>query len=328
MISEDALSDGQVNKLLLLGAGGSGKSTLFKQMITLYGKGFPESERKNYTTIIYNNILVAMRVLCEQSDKYGKVSKANEALKRAMLEDVKEDDEINEEIGQMIKSLWADPGIQATYEKRAKYQLLIDSTSYFMEKIDEVMKDNYIPTEQDVLRSRVPTTGIVENKFEIDGNFFKMFDVGGQRSERKKWIHCFENVTAVLFVAAMSEYDQVLYEDEQTNRMVEALDLFEEITNSEWFEKTSIILFLNKRDLFAEKIQKVPLKDFFKEYQGKNTYEEASEFVQDLFENKNQQDKDIYTHFTCATDTNNIYVVFNSVKDIIIKKGLSRAGLM
>jgi hypothetical protein len=72
----------------------------------------------------------------------------------------------------------------------------------------------YIPSEQDVLHARAPTTGIVENHFEIDGNAFKMFDVGGQRNERKKWIHCFENVTAVLFVAALSEYNQVLYEDE------------------------------------------------------------------------------------------------------------------
>jgi len=152
-------------------------------------------------------------------------------------------------------------------------------------------------------------------------------DVGGQRSERKKWIHCFENVTAVLFVAAISAYDQVLYEDERVGRMFEALELFEEITNSEWFHKTSMILFLNKKDLFAEKINRVPLKNFFPLYNG-NSYEEATEFIQEMFEEKNKQEKDIYTHITCATDTNNIFTVFTYVKDIIIKKGLSRAGLM
>jgi hypothetical protein len=66
----------------------------------------------------------------------------------------------------------------------------------------------------------LPFAGIVENDFVIEGNKFKMFDVGGQRNERKKWIHCFENVTAVMFVAAISEYDQMLYEDESTNRVV------------------------------------------------------------------------------------------------------------
>ena len=64
-------------------------------------------------------------------------------------------------------------------------------------------------TIEDILRSRVRTTGIVETSFVIEGHTFHMFDVGGQRNERKKWIHCFENVTCVIFVAALSEYDQV-----------------------------------------------------------------------------------------------------------------------
>ena len=83
-----------------------------------------------------------------------------------------------------------------------------------------------------------------------------MFDVGGQRSERKKWIHCFENVTAIVFLVAISEYDQVLAEDASMNRLQEALTLFDSICNSKWFTKTSIILFLNKIDLFAEKLPK------------------------------------------------------------------------
>ena len=53
------------------------------------------------------------------------------------------------------------------------------------------------------------TTGIVKIEFRIRHRIFHMFDVGGQRSERKKWIHCFDNVTAVLFVISLSEYDQV-----------------------------------------------------------------------------------------------------------------------
>ena len=51
-------------------------------------------------------------------------------------------------------------------------------------------------------------------------NTFRMFDVGGQRSERKKWIHCFEGVTAIIFCVALSGYDLVLAEDEEMNRSV------------------------------------------------------------------------------------------------------------
>jgi hypothetical protein len=56
----------------------------------------------------------------------------------------------------------------------------------------------------------------VEVHFTFKNLNFKLFDVGGQRSERKKWIHCFEDVTAIIFCVAMSEYDQVLHEDETT----------------------------------------------------------------------------------------------------------------
>jgi len=95
-----------------------------------------------------------------------------------------------------------------------------------------------------------------------------MVDVGGQRSERKKWMHCFSDVTAVLFCVALSEYDLKLYEDNATNRMHESLKLFKEICNSKWFVETNMILFLNKSDLFREKIAKVPLGVCFSGYKG------------------------------------------------------------
>jgi len=198
-----------------------------------------------------------------------------------------------------------------------------------MDKIDAIAADDYLPSEQDVLRSRVRTKGIVEKEFEIDKNKFKMYDVGGQRNERKKWIHCFENVTAVIFVAAISEYDQVLYEDENTNRMHEALTLFDQICNSRWFQKTSIILFLNKRDIFQDKLsRRIPLTSAFPDYTGTFNYEEAVDFIQGkFFELNKSKQKEIYAHATCATDTANVSHVFNSVKDIVIKNSLAQAGL-
>ncbi|XP_015279040.1 PREDICTED: guanine nucleotide-binding protein G(k) subunit alpha, partial [Gekko japonicus] len=93
-----------------------------------------------------------------------------------------------------------------------------------------------------------------------------MFDVGGQRSERKKWIHCFEGVTAIIFCVALSDYDLVLAEDEEMNRMHESMKLFDSICNNKWFTDTSIILFLNKKDLFEEKIRRSPLTICYPEY--------------------------------------------------------------
>jgi len=231
------------------------------------------------------------------------------------------------EIIAAIKTIWADKGIQATYKNRAHFQL-VDGTKHFLDTIDEWTKPGYLPNNEDILRCRVRTTGIVENDFVIANNKFKLVDVGGQRNERKKWMHCFDGVTALLFVAAMSEYDQMLYEDENVKRMDEALMLFENICNSRWFRDTSVMLFLNKCDLFQEKLKTVPLTVCWPEYDGDGSYESGCNWIEKQFLSRNHHKKQVYCHVTCATDERNVKIVFNGVKDIVVREALDSAGLV
>ncbi|KAJ2966906.1 hypothetical protein NUW54_g13669 [Trametes sanguinea] len=197
---------------------------------------------------------------------------------------------------------------------RSREFQLNDSAVYYFNAIDRMAAPNYMPTDQDILRSRVKTTGITETTFKVGELTYKLFDVGGQRSERKKWIHCFENVTALVFLVSLSEYDQMLYEDESVNRMQEALTLFDSICNSRWFVKTSIILFLNKIDLFAEKLPRSPLGDYFPDYTGGDDYDAACNYLLHRFVSLNQSaaTKQIYAHYTCATDTQQIKCTYLS----------------
>jgi len=323
-----------IHKLLLLGSGESGKSTLFKQMVSLYGTGFSDKDKKTYVPIIFQNIIACIGELARQSVELSKEHsrckvvdpKAQKAL-QFILEKKEEDVTMTSETAENVKILWADPGIQATYVFQSKFQLN-DSAKYFLDKVSQVSQIDYIPTEQDLLHSRVRTTGIIENDFIIEKNRFKMIDVGGQRNERKKWIHCFEGVTAVLFVVDIAAYDKVLFEDEKVNRLVEALNLFENICNSRWFRETSIILFLNKSDIFKEKIKEVPLTTLFPDYTGGSVYEAATSYLEQEFVKRNYFKKQVYCHVTCATNTENVSLVFNGVKDIVVREALIRAGLM
>jgi len=339
-MQDDNTQEQQINKLLLLGAGESGKSTLFKQMIEIYGAGFPESERATYAPIIYNNVISSMMDLVKATPEHGGPVEAQAAL--SVVSALKGNEVVDQELADQLKTLWADSGIQLAYQNRSKFQLT-DSASYFFDRLDLIAVSDYLPEKDHVLRSRVRTTGIVENDFCIEGNSFKMFDVGGQRNERKKWIHCFENVTAVLFVGVLSEYDLVLYEDENTNRMVETLMLFDEIINSRWFRETSMILFLNKRDMFADKIAEkdadgnlrhpltaCPVFDPELGFTDDiNNYDNGCQVILEAFQSKNRDpEKQIYNHVTCATDTSNIAHVFDAVKDIIIRRSLGEAGLV
>jgi len=309
--------DEQFNKLLLLGAGDSGKSTLFKQMQRLYGPGFDVAERKTYIMTICNNITISIRTLTDQAEKAGATIENKEARDAVM--DLKEDTLLSPLMGTHIATLWADPAIRAAYDNRSMFQLT-DSTEYYFGRLSEVVLPEYVPTVDDVLRSRQPTTGIIESTFEIQGTKFRVMDVGGQRSERKKWIHCFDQVTSILFVAAISGYDQSLYEEQDANQMKEALTLYDEIVNKECFAQTSMILFLNKKDLFLQKIDKSPLSKTFPQFTGSG-YDESLAFIQSQFKACNHvPGKDVYTHVTCATDNDQIQHVFEDVKDIIVKK--------
>ena len=140
----------------------------------------------------------------------------------------------------------------------------------FFDNAARIGSADYVPTQTDILRARIKTTGISENRFTMGNLSLCMIDVGGQISERKKWIHTFENVTSIIFCMSLAEYDQVLLEDPTQSRLLDSLLLFESIVNSQWFRHTSIILFLNKTDLFKKRLAVSSLASFFDDYRSPN----------------------------------------------------------
>uniref|UniRef100_A0A8C2Q9L0 Guanine nucleotide-binding protein G(Olf) subunit alpha n=1 Tax=Cyprinus carpio TaxID=7962 RepID=A0A8C2Q9L0_CYPCA len=298
------------HRLLLLGAGESGKSTIVKQMRILHVNGFNVQQ-------VIDTIMTAD--ICLYSPQ---------------------------EFFDHAKKLWDDEGVKACYERSNEYQL-IDCAHYFLDRIDAVRQSDYTPTDQDLLRCRVLTSGIFETRFQVDKVNFHMFDVGGQRDERKKWIQCFNDVTAIIFVVASSSYNMVLREDNNTNRLREALALFRSIWNNRWLRTISVILFLNKQDMLAEKVLagKSKIEDYFPEYASytlpdKVTPEpgedprvtRAKYFIRDEFLRISTESGDgrhyCYPHFTCAVDTENIRRVFNDCRDIIQRMHLRQYELL
>ena len=170
--------------------------------------------------------------------------------------------------------------------------------------------------------------GIKETHFKRENRILCLIDVGGQRSERRKWIHHFDGVNALIFVIAMSEYDQVLLEDCEVNRMQESLQLFNKICRMKWFLYVPLLLFLNKKDVFEEKIVHSPLTICFKEYTGGSDKSKASEYILEQCKKANNvPDRHLYSHFTCAKDSDNIHCVFDMVIDTVIMQNLLRTSI-
>uniref|UniRef100_A0A3P8WAH2 Guanine nucleotide-binding protein subunit alpha n=2 Tax=Cynoglossus semilaevis TaxID=244447 RepID=A0A3P8WAH2_CYNSE len=312
------------------GTGESGKSTFIKQMRIIHGGGYTAEDKMSYVKLVYQNIYTSIQSMVRAMEALN-IAFSDPQNKRhasSVLEvEVDKVEQLDHAVA--IKSLWCDRGIQECYDRRREYQLS-DSTKYYLTDLERISQPSYVPDLQDILRVRVPTTGIIEYPFDMENVIFRMVDVGGQRSERRKWIHCFENVTSIIFLVALSEYDQVLAECDNENRMEESKALFKTIITYPWFQRSSVILFLNKTDILNEKIMYSHVANYFPEFTGpQQDAGAAQEFMLKMYKEQNpDKDKTLYHHFTCATDTENIRFVFVAVKDTILRHNLKEFNLV
>ncbi|ORY74790.1 G protein alpha-subunit [Leucosporidium creatinivorum] len=323
-------------KCLLLGSGESGKSTILKQMRLLSDGSHTDEERMAYREIILANAVQSMQVVVDAMDDLG-LSLPPDVQRHAALFsslDIQPDvmdhnGDMYEDLRDGIIALWKLDATRECISKSYTFQLN-DSAPYYFDAASRIGQKGYVPTDQDILRSRVKTTGITEAVFKISGKVtFRCFDVGGQRSERKKWIHCFENVQCLFFVVAISEYNQLLAEDTTTNRVVEAATLFDSIANSRWFQNSGVLLFLNKTDLLASKLLLTSFSDSFPDFTGSNTPTDVQQYMLNKFRGLYRHKwREIIAHFTCATDTNQMSVVLAAVEQHIIVSNLAKTGML
>jgi len=336
----DNQEDEEIIKLLFLGAGGSGKSTLFKQLKLLHANGLQEDERARYRNNIYRNIVVGMKALLdgnismilggteddETVENKSEMVACDEELAE-FIEGLDEATRVTKETAQRLITAWNDRGMQETWKRRSALQIQ-DSLKYFLENINRIATDGYLPSVEDVMHVRIKTTGIVEESLTIQNRPFLIVDVGGQRSERRKWMNCFSGVTGLIFVASLTAYNQVLYEDEDANRLTESLMLFHKLLNDDdTFTKACVVLFLNKSDLFSEMIRTDPITKCLPDYKGPLTEEDQFNFIKMMYEQQAGTHK-IFAHKTCATNTDQIKVIFKAVNRTFINRALIKAGLL
>lgn len=201
-------------------------------MKIIHETGYSLEECEQYRPVVYSNtiqsLMAIIRAMGQLRIDFADPQKTDVARQFFTYASAAEEGELTPELVNLMKKLWSDAGVQQCFARSREYQLN-DSAAYYLNSLDRISQPNYIPTQQDVLRTRVKTTGIVETHFSFKGLHFKwvcngckliasghcltspslsfycrMFDVGGQRSERKKWIHCFEGVTAIIFCVALS----------------------------------------------------------------------------------------------------------------------------
>ncbi|OAP54351.1 hypothetical protein AYL99_11452 [Fonsecaea erecta] len=307
-------------KILMLGAGDSGKSTLLKQLKLINGGGYSTDERCSFKGVIFANVVQSMQAILEAMGVFG-IRLANPAAEQHVSTISSQRPsattaELSPEVYNAIRVLWADMDVKTCFSRCSKFQVC-DSAQYYFESIDRIAAPSFVPNDQDILRSRHKTTGVAEFVFTANRDtVYRVIDVGGQRSERKKWMHYFEGVDLVLFLVALSEYDQALYEDGSVNRLQETIDLFRNVCEARWFTHATVQLVFNKTDLLREKLLRSPLEAYFGDYQGGSDYTAACKYISDKFTSPGQMRGP--ESFICATDTAQVEKLIGSIVGTLI----------
>eukprot|EP00095_Tigriopus_kingsejongensis_P004706 maker-scaffold276_size226481-snap-gene-1.24 protein:Tk04706 transcript:maker-scaffold276_size226481-snap-gene-1.24-mRNA-1 annotation:"hypothetical protein TRIADDRAFT_50797" len=346
-------------EILLLGAPETGKSTILKQIRIIHKSDYTLEERLMFKPIVFANALQGMSIILHAVERLGKlglfgalnsssvdgfilpavdldneeaeydayrfyqVLEQKTSRSHILVEDVK----VTPDLAGIISRLWSDSGVQKAFQHANQFQLS-DCAEYFLDHITRLAEPHYIPSTLDILHTRVKTCGIVEVKFLIKDMMFRLHDVGGQRSDRRKWLSLFDCVHAVAFCVSLADYDTVIPEEDDCNQMLESLKLFGVIVNSKVFIDAAMILLLNKTDLFQKKIARVPLTLTFPDYEGRpGEWESAAQFVSKRFKSQKKSAPQAYAHLLCATDTENMRMVVHAVTDMLIKNFLKDCGI-
>ncbi|XP_052227931.1 guanine nucleotide-binding protein G(i) subunit alpha-3-like isoform X2 [Dreissena polymorpha] len=230
----------------------------------------------------------------------------------------------------LLLEMWKDEGFQRGFKglltAKCSVRSIRPQELYFCSNISRMLAEDYVPSHQDILFIRRPTLGVIEHHFNVDDFIYRVIDVAGQKSQRKKWIHLFENVTVVLFFVSLSAFDENLEEDEALNTLQDSLQTFREVSHNHYLDKTDFLLFLNKFDLFAEKLRSTKFSAHIQDYDGDNTPEACIKYIREQFHQHRPCHKQVYTHVSCATDVVMMSDLLSKVLNIVAEINFRKTG--
>lgn len=232
--------------------------------------------------------------------------------------------------------LWNNPNIrQLLVKQNARME---DHSGFFLDSLDRVTAARYIPTDDDILRARLKTLGVSEHRFKISTSGsvrdWKVYDVGGHRSQRAAWAPFFDDMDAIIFLAPISCFDQVLEEDHRVNRLEDTFKLWTMIVSNQHLKNTNLILFLNKIDILRSKLASgIKLKDYVVSYGDRpNDVDSTTAYLKRKFggilQEKSPSPRIFYCHLTTVIDTKSTKYILSNLKDTLMRQNLMKTNLI
>ncbi|KAF5611414.1 GNA-3 g alpha subunit GNA-3 [Fusarium subglutinans] len=189
--------------------------------------------------------------------------------------------------------------------------VLPENADYFLNQIDRIMQDNYIPTDSDAINCPTPLPGCVEAIFNMGQLTMRLTDPGNATVNRTKLFPQLEAVSAVIYVFDLSTFSR------------EALLQYELTVDSRWLRNSFTIVILNNSKGFAKRLAEEPLSDEFPDYAGGDDERNASKYILSKISVLDQSDGRLYIHFTNAVyDDGDLERIWRFIQDAIVERAL------
>eukprot|EP01129_Flabellula_baltica_P005568 TRINITY_DN2029_c0_g1_i4.p1 TRINITY_DN2029_c0_g1~~TRINITY_DN2029_c0_g1_i4.p1 ORF type:complete len:372 (+),score=79.22 TRINITY_DN2029_c0_g1_i4:324-1439(+) len=331
---------GEYVKILVLGISGSGKSTFAKQLKLIYQKGFNHDERAIYIEILKANVIMGIRELADYIVEFEEdidISEEHRKYVRYIRErSTMAMNLVDEEVYSKIIALWNDPGLADAWERCRSYQIQVSQLDYLMENIERIIAPDFLPNNEDIIRARQRSAGATVARFPYGKLVMEIIDVGGQAPERAKWMSIAQqDLTGIIYFASLDEFNMLSSEDITRTKMQITMSVFEKVIGDLKDTVPYFVLFLNKTDLFNEKVQTKEgyseLQQYFPEYKKfykQNIEDEiysgiedpkerrcfmAANFLEEQFRALAPEDATLIVRRTCTLDTNITQDVFEEI---------------
>ncbi|KAJ8688678.1 hypothetical protein PTI98_013436 [Pleurotus ostreatus] len=235
--------------------------------------------------------------------------------------------------------LWADEWVRDILRRRKVR--VEEGPGFYLNDLERVTALRYMPSDDDVLKARLKTVGVSEYKFEMEipagrdtGTEWRIVDVGGSRSQVSTWVPFFDDVDAIIFLAPISGFDQVLSEDRTVNRLEDSVLLWKAVCSNKLLAGVDLVLFLNKCDILEAKLNSgVSLAKYVRSYGDRaNDLDTAGKYLRSKFSAIHREyspnPRKFYAFCTSVTDTATTAGIIASVRDMVIRQHLKQSKLL
>jgi guanine nucleotide-binding protein G(o) subunit alpha len=274
--------------LILCGAGESGKTTFTRQLkLSFLPLGISDEDRTSFIPTIRGNLIETMQCLLQWVEQ-NSGELPEELLDCAALVTSTNafSAAFTNELADALAQLWSDPVVADAFEHKDE-TIIADHMDYFFGKLDALADEEYVPTDDDILRARIRTVGVKSVTFNAGRGLVRIYDVGGQKNERGKWERINAEVRGVIFCVSFADFDKPMFEElpNRVARIFDAIDIFADMVHKPKFAAAPIFFIANKFDMFTEKVTRSDcFVRVFPEYQGDpHNVDATAEFLTQKF---------------------------------------------